>query len=110
MNDAPTPRTDALASRFSVFREGDLAKLWEHARSLELELALLKAKREASVRYGAESLESDAIENSCNCLEKTSEPQLHKPGCKYRLIWERNMERERRYTTLKMIEKALTNK
>lgn len=27
---------------------------------------------------------------SCNCLTKTPEVKFHKPGCKYRLIMERN--------------------
>lgn len=64
------------------------------ALELERELSILKSKREAAVRYGAESLESDSIENSCNCLARTPEAHLHKPGCKYRLISERDAKQQ----------------
>jgi len=35
-------------------------------------------------------LDSDSIVASCDCLTKTNEVKYHKPGCKYRLICERD--------------------
>lgn len=35
-------------------------------------------------------LESDSIVGACTCLTKTPTVQHHKPGCKYRLIMERD--------------------
>lgn len=37
-----------------------------------------------------DELGSDSIIASCNCLTKTNEVSFHKPGCKYRLICERD--------------------
>jgi len=42
----------------------------------------------------AQQLESDSIVGSCDCLTKTPEVKHHKPGCKYRLISERDAARE----------------
>lgn len=44
-------------------------------------------------RHFTESLESDSIVGSCQCDIKTPEIQHHKPGCKYRLISERDVTR-----------------
>ena len=40
-----------------------------------------------------EHLETDSIVASCGCLTKTNDSQHHKPGCKYRLISERDEAR-----------------
>lgn len=40
-------------------------------------------------------IDSDSIIGSCNCLTKTNNIQYHKPGCKYRLIVERNEARNK---------------
>lgn len=91
-----TPRTDALNDillESGATGERSAHAFYKHAKVLERELNILKSKREAAVRYGADSLESDSIENSCNCLERTPEAHLHKPGCKYRLISERDAAR-----------------
>ena len=39
--------------------------------------------------------ESDSVVASCNCLTKTNEVAYHKPGCKYRLICERDAAKAR---------------
>ena len=38
-------------------------------------------------------IDSDSIVASCDCLTKTNEVKYHKPGCKYRLIFERDEAR-----------------
>lgn len=38
-------------------------------------------------------LADDSIVGSCQCCTKTDDPQHHKPGCKYRLVCERNEAR-----------------
>jgi len=39
--------------------------------------------------------ERDSIVGSCNCGVKTNDPQCHAPGCKYRLISERDDYKEK---------------
>ncbi len=53
------------------------------------------ARREAAMIRDHENkaLESDSIIASCGCLTKTDEVRFHKPGCKYRLISERDAAR-----------------
>jgi len=41
----------------------------------------------------AENVEDDSVVASCNCRTKSSEIKFHKPGCKYRLITERDEAR-----------------
>ena len=54
-----TPRTNALQSRFSQFRPGDLGKLWDHARELEIDLrATLDALRELRDHQNGPPLET----------------------------------------------------
>lgn len=48
------------------------------------------AQLERMIQHHQESMETDSIVASCGCLTKTNDPQHHKPGCKYRLIMERN--------------------
>lgn len=53
-------------------------------KPLTPELSLLVREKELR------DLESDSVVGSCNCLTKTPDIQHHKPGCKYRLIVERD--------------------
>lgn len=55
----------------------------ERINELEHENAALRQMHQSS-------LESDSIVASCDCLTKTNEIEYHKPGCKYRLISERD--------------------
>lgn len=51
MSTTPTPQCNALQARFSQFREGDLALLWDLARSLECQAtAWAKSANEADDR------------------------------------------------------------
>jgi hypothetical protein len=58
-------------------------------------VAELEAQVRAMLKNEASKLESDSIVASCNCDTKTPEIQHHKPGCKYRLIVERDEAREK---------------
>lgn len=60
----------------------------ERVRELEAENARLRAMRERG-------LASDSVFASCGCLTKTDKIEFHRPGCKYRLIVERDVAREK---------------
>jgi hypothetical protein len=67
--------------------ESEVLRLKEAHRQLALANADLSRKlADAELN----SLESDSIVASCNCQTKTNEVAHHKPGCKYRLICERD--------------------
>lgn len=51
------------------------------------------AQIERMIQHHQEHLETDSLVASCGCLTKTNDPQHHKPGCKYRLISERDAAR-----------------
>lgn len=57
----------------------------------------------------AQKLESDSIVASCNCMTKSPDIQYHKPGCKYRLISERDAAREQVRQLREALEEWLTN-
>jgi len=52
----------------------------------------VESKAEVEVLRAAllRECESDSVVASCNCHAKSPEIQYHKPGCKYRIIVERN--------------------
>ena len=53
-------------------------------------LATLAAECDELRKDKERNLESDSIVASCDCQVKTNEIAYHKPGCKYRLICERD--------------------
>jgi len=53
----------------------------------------LEAQVQAMLKNDVSKLESDSFVGSCTCLTKTPDIQYHKPGCKYRLICERDEAR-----------------
>lgn len=73
-------------------------KMYRAEPPLELQLAKcrkeLAATRERLDPLRNRDLESDSIVASCSCMTKTNEAHYHKPGCKYRLITERDEARE----------------
>ena len=69
------------------------------------ESALLAALA-ASEQARAENLESDSIIASCGCGTKTNEVRFHKPGCKYRLICERDDARKARAAAVAAVERV----
>jgi hypothetical protein len=88
----PTPRTDeAGKAMYGLF------VLTKFARQLETELneareelAQVRSERDSVTLVLMRDIESDSIVASCECMTKTNEVRLHKPGCKYRLISERD--------------------
>lgn len=72
-------------------------KLQNELADCERENARLVAERDnerdAYRKRDQMQLESDSIVASCGCLTKTNEVKYHKPGCKYRLICERDEAR-----------------
>lgn len=56
-------------------------------QAIDSETASLRQQLEEAK---ARDLESDSTIGSCNCLTKTPEVHFHKPGCKYRIISERD--------------------
>lgn len=62
----------------------------DFARTLERELAEVNEALALIQAHEAENLESDSIIASCNCQVKAGESKYHKPGCKYRILCERN--------------------
>lgn len=49
---------------------------------------------------------SDSIVASCNCLQKSPNYLVHRHGCKYRLICERDEAREQRDAARKIAKQA----
>ena len=103
-NKLPTPETDAANlcldcddSCVQIYTytldgscyEGDVCRADEMAR-LEYERNEAREQIQMMLKHDADNLESDSIVSSCNCLTKTNEVKAHKPGCKYRLISERD--------------------
>lgn len=66
----------------------------DFARQLVRERNEARAQIEQMIKLTAQSLESDSEVASCSCLCKTPEIKHHKPGCKYRLVIQRNEARE----------------
>ena len=58
----------------------------------------LKRALDRRVERDAESVQSDSIVASCNCMTKTPDAKHHAKGCKYRLICERDDEKRYRIT------------
>ena len=63
------------------------------ALTAERNLAERDAQLAAMAEHEAAALESDSIVASCNCGAKSPAIEHHKPGCKYRLIVERDQAR-----------------
>jgi len=76
--------TEARAEIARAAQEHAMRALLNRAHE---ELAEARAERDA------EALQSDSIVASCNCGTKTNEAKHHAPGCKYRLIVERDEAR-----------------
>ena len=71
--------------------DGSFAKQHKKAMDeLRADLAALTAERDELRKDKERNLESDSIVASCDCQVKTNEIAYHKPGCKYRLICERD--------------------
>ena len=56
----------------------------------------------------AENLESDSLIASCGCGTKTNEVRFHKPGCKYRLICERDDARKARVEAVARLQSFMS--
>lgn len=59
----------------------------------QAQIATLTEERKATFLHEQARLELDTIVASCDCLTKSPEVQYHKPGCRYRLICERDASR-----------------
>jgi chromosome segregation ATPase len=81
--------TDAEALSY----RSEITRLKELKHAAETALAALQSRVEAGERIRERDLESDSIVASCGCLTKTNEVKYHKPGCKYRLVSERDEAR-----------------
>lgn len=106
--ETPTPRTDAEARDVICLCDmgGHVSGMagkkdpygeWvesDFARQLERELAETRANNLRFHERLEAQLEDDSIVASCNCLTKTPDVRYHKPGCKYRLISERDDARQ----------------
>jgi len=62
-------------------KPGQFRELWKEVEAAAVPL------------FGDPSLSSDSIVGSCNCLTKSPDHTFHRPGCKYRLICERDEAR-----------------
>lgn len=81
-----TPETDAAQRKCLAAFCVDV----DFARKLERERDEARTQIQMMIEHDNRRLESDSIVASCDCLTKTNEVQYHKPGCKYRLICERD--------------------
>lgn len=72
----------------------ELAQLREERDILSRELDDLRTWSREMRKQELSRLESDSPVAACNCLTKSPDIQYHKPGCKYRLIAERDQLRE----------------
>ena len=88
-NKRPTPETDAENRR-----TGWPASYYEFACRLERERDEARHQITMMIERGRQRLESDSAVASCDCLTKSPEVKHHKPGCKYRLICERDYARD----------------
>lgn len=88
-NQRETPETDAEELKQTQRSGGYLVKA-EFARGLERRLGAANELLELHRDQHKWQLESDSIVASCGCLTKTNEARFHAPGCKYRLICERD--------------------
>ena len=82
---------DELHTKWPLWSDGD----WCHEACAEVDrlradLAAVTAERAELRKDKERNLESDSIVASCDCQVKTNEIAYHKPGCKYRLICERD--------------------
>jgi hypothetical protein len=97
-NEQTTPETDAASMTWYGNKDavqGDFARKLERERDEARTHADNYAKQiKMMLQHDAERLESDSLVASCDCLTKTHEVKYHKPGCKYRLISERDEARE----------------
>lgn len=66
----------------------------DFARRLERERDEAREQIQSIHKHDQRRLESDSIVGSCDCLTKTPEVKYHKPGCKYRILSERDEARE----------------
>ena len=82
-----TLRTDEREALSEGLHEG-----WGLTLARQLERELNEAKTELARRdeWDAKCLQSDSAIGSCRCMTKTPEVKYHAPGCKYRLICERD--------------------
>lgn len=76
----------------------EVGKLINERHALATERDLLRESLEranAGLREAIKrDIDSDSIAGSCQCLAKTNEAKHHAPGCKYRLIVERDEARQ----------------
>lgn len=102
-------RAEAAEQTIADLR-GENARLTEQSQSFcnqvaEIRNDLTAAREQMDLcrKHEEECLESDSVVASCNCPTKTDEVRFHKPGCKYRLIMERDESRE----SLREVEEEL---
>ena len=88
------PETDAVLRRIAGGLPAYAIELRDKALSLERERDEAREQIQMMLKHDASRLESDSIVGSCDCLTKTPEVKYHKPGCKYRLISERDEARD----------------
>lgn len=114
-NQRPTPETEnnlfEITTRDMLGRPTG-TKEYTHAefsRSLECQRDEAREQIQMMLKHDATRLESDSIVGSCDCDTKTPEVKYHKPGCKYRLISERDEAREELcwYDKLQAMREAL---
>jgi hypothetical protein len=93
----PDPTVEELVKKLQD-TEAAWLRDWREWRSktqnLREELHAANRQIASMIRHDQANLESDSIVASCNCHVKTNEVLFHKPGCKYRLISERDEARK----------------
>ncbi len=83
----------------------EIELMQESILDLRSELAELKARSAEFLAHIASKVESDSTVGSCDCLTKTPDIEYHKPGCRYRLIVERNAYKQDRDDMLEALNK-----
>lgn len=93
----PTPETSRFMDSlhgYSDSWEQFAQKVEDFSSRLERERDEAREQIQMMLKHDATRLESDSIVGSCDCLTKTPELKYHKPGCKYRILTERDEARE----------------
>lgn len=97
--ERPTPETESSICRYACPGWPDGRPLTfddeptvpaDFARRLERERDEARDQIHRMREHHERTLEDDSIVASCGCLTKSPEVRFHKPGCKYRLICERD--------------------
>lgn len=92
MSERPTPETCSVS--FYSTDIADAVVHMEFAENLERQRNEARDQIKLMLAHDQRRLESDSIVGSCDCDTKTPELKYHKPGCKYRILTERDEARE----------------